>query len=538
MSCKHTNLVKIDKNTNFIKGLDFEELRLLSCQKLMAIIMMKNININGLYYNNKLFQEKNLHIRDLSEDKINQTYDLVEKLKPQIKLPFMCLHCGIFLLDKTKIDEHFNSNPEHVMFLSLDNYELFCTKCKKNVPVNQEIEIAYMNLLFDILAENFFPPPQIFDPNDLDLDKISNKSYIKYLNVINKFKNNKYGNISVICGSQISSPAGVPDVRNDTDYFADFLDKYDADSVADFFVLEKFLQNPEIFVEFLNIFDPKKFKPTMTHIILSFLFSKYPSFTNLYTENIDGLELASKIPENKICFSFGNMMEGHCPKCQNNVQISLIFDNAKKNQVYKCPNCGGPCKPHVVLFGEKLSPTFFTKCEELRKSDLVIILGTNLEIAPFDALIDLIDKNTDVVVLNTKDYLHDDFSEQFKFDELCQNALVIEDNPAFYLYKFIEILGLKEEFKSYFNTNFTNLNYEEYMKREEMEAKTSLAGSRKSSKSGEENEEKSNEKEIDESVNKKKEDDKDEEKEDNIIENKNYTVESSSGYLGSIVFKN
>ena len=481
MSCEHTNLVKIDKNTKFIQGLNYEELRLLSCQKLMDVIMKKNININGLYYNNELFQDKNLHMRDRTEEKIKQNYNLVKELKPQIQLPFMCLHCGIFLLDKTKIDEHYCSNPEHVMFLNLDNYELFCRNCNKNVPVNQEIDISYMNYIFRTLSENFFHEPEIFDFEDLKDINHTTRNYFKYLNFINKFKNNKYENISVLCGSQISAPAGVPDVRNDTEYFSEFLKKYEAGSVSEFFVLDKFYQNPEIFVEFLNIFDPKKFKPTMTHIILSFLFNKYPSFTNLFTENIDGLELASKIPENKICFSFGNMMEGHCPKCQNNVQISLIFDNAKKNQIYKCPKCGGPCKPHVVLFGEQLSPTFFTKCEELKKSDLVIILGTNLEVAPFEGLLEKISKDADIVVINTKVLLEPDFGEAIKFDEFCSNALIMEDNPPFYLYKFIEILGLKEEFKTYFNTNFSNLNYDEYLKRKEMEA---LTPSRKNSQSG------------------------------------------------------
>lgn len=56
------------------------------------------------------------------------------------------------------------------------------------------------------------------------------------------------------------------------------------------------------------------------------------------------------------------------------------------SKVPKCPTCKGVVKPDIVFFGEELPMSFFKYLKDFPLADLLIIMGTSLEVEPFASL--------------------------------------------------------------------------------------------------------------------------------------------------------
>lgn len=52
-----------------------------------------------------------------------------------------------------------------------------------------------------------------------------------------------------------------------------------------------------------------------------------------------------------------------------------------KGEVPKCPTCTGVVKPDIVFFGEELPRHFFKYLTDFPLADLLIIMGTSLEVS-------------------------------------------------------------------------------------------------------------------------------------------------------------
>lgn len=57
-----------------------------------------------------------------------------------------------------------------------------------------------------------------------------------------------------------------------------------------------------------------------------------------------------------------------------------------KGAIPKCPTCTGVVKPDIVFFGEELPHHFFNYIRDFPLADLLIIMGTSLEVEPFGSL--------------------------------------------------------------------------------------------------------------------------------------------------------
>lgn len=57
-------------------------------------------------------------------------------------------------------------------------------------------------------------------------------------------------------------------------------------------------------------------------------------------------------------------------------------------------------KPDIIFFGEKLPKSFHRQLEKIKESDLVIVMGTSLKVAPFSTLLQNIPKTTPMVLIN------------------------------------------------------------------------------------------------------------------------------------------
>lgn len=66
-----------------------------------------------------------------------------------------------------------------------------------------------------------------------------------------------------------------------------------------------------------------------------------------------------------------------------------------------CPHCGGWVKPNIVFFGEQLPQRFFDEAEmDCTFCDLLICIGTSLEVYPFAGIVDAPRHNTARLLIN------------------------------------------------------------------------------------------------------------------------------------------
>lgn len=65
-----------------------------------------------------------------------------------------------------------------------------------------------------------------------------------------------------------------------------------------------------------------------------------------------------------------------------------------------CTFCAATVKPDVVFFGEDLPQKYFLHTEDFPKADLLIIMGTSLQIEPFASLVNTVRSTVPRLLLN------------------------------------------------------------------------------------------------------------------------------------------
>ena len=170
-------------------------------------------------------------------------------------------------------------------------------------------------------------------------------------------------------GAGISTSAGIPDFRSKSGIFNQIINKYKLKRPEEFFSKKLFIEKPLLFYEFLKNINFNKYSPTITHYFMKYLLDKN-MINTIFTQNIDNLELKAGIPNENLIFAHGINFKGHCVVCDNDIDINLINNGIQTNTVVFCPQCNGPCKPRIVLYGEDLSKDFYAKKEELKNYEL------------------------------------------------------------------------------------------------------------------------------------------------------------------------
>ncbi len=183
-------------------------------------------------------------------------------------------------------------------------------------------------------------------------------------------------NVVIFSGAGISVPSGVPDFRSPGGLW----DKYDPFEISS---LRAFKKKPdkvwEFFRELYENFGDTK--PNVAHYSVTQIQEMFGvDKIHIVTQNIDGLHIKSGSKD--VYEVHGNAEYMHCIKC--GFEEGLNEDKHLKIRPYpKCPKCGKPLKPKVVLFEELLDPSIMSKAMRLAvKSDIAIGIGTSLGVFP------------------------------------------------------------------------------------------------------------------------------------------------------------
>lgn len=217
-------------------------------------------------------------------------------------------------------------------------------------------------------------------------------------------------NVITMAGAGISTSAGIPDFRSPkTGLYATLADKYpELSQPEDIFNIAFFKNNPTPFFKLakeLMMPSGKEggFEPTPSHYFIKHLSDKGKLLRH-YTQNIDGLGRKAGVPEDKLIEAHGSFGKAHCLSrgCNKEYSEEWMREMIAKDAVpTRCKKCKALVKPDIVFFGENLPEKFHTSInKDFKKCDMLIVMGTSLQVQPFASLVNMVNRDCPVLLIN------------------------------------------------------------------------------------------------------------------------------------------
>jgi NAD-dependent deacetylase len=203
----------------------------------------------------------------------------------------------------------------------------------------------------------------------------------------------------VLTGAGVSTDSGIPDFRSPTGLWAS------ADPMR-FATQEGFLRDPIGFYAFWreHLGGLADVRPNVTHEIVALL-ERDGMVRVVVTQNIDGLHQSAG--SQAVLEVHGTFRTVRCLECGMREPSARAF--SIRDRAPRCRVCGGLLRPDVVLFGEMLGPVFEDATEAIRRSDLLLVLGSSLGVAPVSELVPLAaERGIPVAIVNRDATPYDD----------------------------------------------------------------------------------------------------------------------------------
>ncbi|KJA23224.1 hypothetical protein HYPSUDRAFT_40027 [Hypholoma sublateritium FD-334 SS-4] len=206
-------------------------------------------------------------------------------------------------------------------------------------------------------------------------------------------------NVMMMLGAGVSTSAGIPDFRSPETGLYSNLARLNLPHPEAVFEINFFRRNPVPFYTLAHELYPGKFRPTITHSFIRLLAEKGLLHT-CFTQNIDTLERRAGVPEEKIIEAHGSFATQRCIDCSETFDDNDMKRHILQKKIARCVSCGGYVKPDIVFFGEALPEIFIRAVPNLRKADLLIVMGTSLTVQPFASLAERVDDSCPRVLIN------------------------------------------------------------------------------------------------------------------------------------------
>ncbi|KAG8589676.1 hypothetical protein GDO81_006490 [Engystomops pustulosus] len=203
-------------------------------------------------------------------------------------------------------------------------------------------------------------------------------------------------------GAGISTSAGIPDFRSPGSGLYANLQKYNLPYPEAIFEIGFFKQNPEPFFALARELYPGQFKPTICHYFIKLMKEK-GLLLRCYTQNIDTLERVAGLTTDDLVEAHGTFHTSHCigTFCGEEYQLPWMKEKIFSDLIPKCDKCNSLVKPDIVFFGESLPSRFFSALKsDFQKVDLLIVMGTSLQVQPFASLVGKVPSKTPRLLIN------------------------------------------------------------------------------------------------------------------------------------------
>jgi NAD-dependent protein deacetylases, SIR2 family len=209
----------------------------------------------------------------------------------------------------------------------------------------------------------------------------------------------------VLTGAGISTESGIPDFRSPDSGLWNRIDPMEALST------EVLYNKPVEFYKtgFKILTSMKGAKPNNAHLTLTKLENE-GLIDCIITQNIDNLHYNAG--SRNIMEVHGHIRTGHCIKCGRVYGFDEIENKVNSGVIPPLCTCGGMIRPDVVFFGDNLPDCFTKAWEKSSKCDLMIIVGSSLQVGPVNYLPGLAKK---LVIINMGNTMYDS-----KADIVCR----------------------------------------------------------------------------------------------------------------------
>jgi NAD-dependent deacetylase len=184
--------------------------------------------------------------------------------------------------------------------------------------------------------------------------------------------------VCVLTGAGVSTGAGLPDVRGPRGLW----------TRTRRITLDEFVHAPEQRARYWD--EEERFfrlvrraRPGPAHDALVELYRR-GRLSAVVTQNVDGLHQAAGLPAEAVIELHGSIAEAVCLDCGARVPRAQLSPRiAAGDHALYCPACQGLLKGGSLMFGEPVSAACLDAAlRALLASDLLLVLGTSLHVAP------------------------------------------------------------------------------------------------------------------------------------------------------------
>lgn len=193
--------------------------------------------------------------------------------------------------------------------------------------------------------------------------------------------------IVVLTGAGMSAESGINTFRD-----ADGL--WEGHDVMEVASPEGFARNPELVLDFYNQRRRQllKVKPNSAHFALADLENSYDM--TIVTQNVD--DLHERAGSSKIIHLHGELL-----KASSTRDHRLVYNWEKDIMLGDLCELKSQLRPYIVWFGEAV-PLLDTAIEITIQADILIIIGTSMQVYPAASLVNYVQGNTPIYFIDPK----------------------------------------------------------------------------------------------------------------------------------------
>ena len=215
-------------------------------------------------------------------------------------------------------------------------------------------------------------------------------------------------NAVVFTGAGISTESGIPDFRSPGGIwtqmapidFADFLASEEARRET---WRRRFAADATL----------RQARPNRGHRAIAELV-RCGAAAAVVTQNIDGLQQASGIPEDRVIELHGNTTYAHCLDCRERYELDALRRAfVRDGEAPRCFACGGFVKTATISFGQAMPEGAMRRAEALSlAADLFLVAGSSLVVYPAASFPELAKYNgATLVIVNREPTGLDDIAD-------------------------------------------------------------------------------------------------------------------------------
>lgn len=194
--------------------------------------------------------------------------------------------------------------------------------------------------------------------------------------------------IVVLTGAGMSAESGLKTFR-------DHDGLWENHRVEDVASIEGWYRNPSLVIDFYNQrrYELLNAQPNQGHKALSDLENEYD--VCIITQNVDNLH--ERAGSSHVIHLHGELLKVRSDKNEN-IKITLTGENPEIHIGDKASD-GGQLRPDIVWFGEAV-PMIETAIKEVETADILLIIGTSLQVYPAAGLINYARRDCDIYLID------------------------------------------------------------------------------------------------------------------------------------------